>query len=135
MTAPMQPANGHDEAQRTLERHALLNVHALAQRLGYIDSLDRKAEKKGMKILAAAVGLLLVGLLAMSFMPSRRADEDARRRCEIDAQAREGIRAKDELMAANPGLGGKELQEKLRERSKAMAASAKAECARGPAGQ
>ena len=131
----MDPANTHDEAQRTLERRALLNVHALAERLGYKDALDRKAESHGIRILAAVAVVVIAALFVLSRVPSSRAEDEARRRCEIDAQAREGIRVKDQLMAARPGMTGKELQEALRQRSKAMAASAKAECARGSAGK
>ena len=131
----MDPANTHDDAQRTLERRALLNVHSLAERLGYRDALDRKTESHGIRVLAAIAGVVVLALFILSQVPSTRADDEARRRCEIDAQAREGIRVKDQLMAARPDLTGKELQEELRERSKSMAAIAKAECARGSTGK
>jgi uncharacterized membrane protein YczE len=57
----MSTPRDHD-AQRELERRALLNVHTLAERLGASDKLDRRTEKRFARWIAAVVGLVVLAL-------------------------------------------------------------------------
>jgi hypothetical protein len=119
-----------DDAQRALEQHALRNVHALAEKLGSKDHLDRRHEKK----LVIGVGIFAVALsgyfLARVMTAESAADVEARRRCELDVQVKEGWRLKDELLAQNPGMDAGEVSRRVNERYAQMKEVAEKACAR-----
>jgi hypothetical protein len=119
-----------DDAQRALEQHALRNVHALAEKLGSKDHLDRRHEKK----LVIGVGIFAVALIgyfvARVMTTESAADVEARRRCELDVQVKEGWRLKDELVAQNPGIDANEVSRRVNERYAQMKEVAEKACAR-----
>jgi len=81
----LDPALDDDDAQRTLERHALANAHSLARRLGYADAIDRYGDRFFL-ICVGIIVFFVVTAVAISMMSSRpdpRAIE--RQRCELDA--------------------------------------------------
>jgi len=121
-----------DDAQRDLERHALLNVHALAERLGASDKVDRRTEKKFAKWIFATVGLVIVALAL--HMVVAREDPKVReaRRCEVDAAADVMLEARKQLKAARPQLTQAQLEDLVKVTDKDVRAEAARRCATMP---
>jgi hypothetical protein len=124
------PAPFDDDAQRRLEQHALRNVRALAEKLGTQDHLERRHEKK----LVIGVGIFAVALIgyfvARVMTAESAADVEARRRCELDVQVKEGWRLKDQLVAEHPGMDAMEVSRRVNERYAQMKEVAEKACAK-----
>ena len=107
-----QPADY--DAQRTLEQHALRNVHVLARRLGYTDALDRYGERFGL-ICIGVVVFLVVSAVAISILLS---PEDPRalgvQRCRTATAVTVMWELRSELKAANPALTPARLEKLVR---------------------
>jgi hypothetical protein len=99
-----------DDAQRDMERRALLNVHTLAERLGASDKVDRRTEKAFAKWIGAIVALVILALgLQMLLIPSSQKDIETKR-CEIDAAADVVMEMRRDLKARTPALTDVQLE-------------------------
>lgn len=121
-----------DDAQRELERRALLNVHTLAERLGASDKLDRRTEKKFAKWIAAVVGLVILALGVHMLI----APEDSRKlevkRCELDAAVDVVMEMRKEIKAAKPELTEARLEQLVKVTDKDVKQEASLRCATMP---
>ena len=124
MAAPID-----DEAQRTLERHALRNVQSLAERLGYRDLLNSRQEKK----LVVGIVVFTVALIAY-FVARVMASEpaalvEARKRCEMAIVLEEGDKLRKALHATRRDLSDHEIVRQVEGHMRDVAKSAAQECA------
>ena len=98
-----------DDAQRTLEQHALRNVRSLAERLGYADAMDRRQDKAvviGIGVVVAAVVIYLGARMAMAPVDPNQL---ARHRCEVEKSIHLVDRKRALLKQGNPGITEQEL--------------------------
>jgi hypothetical protein len=119
-----------DDAQRTLERHALRNVQALARRLGYSDALDKYGDRFGV-ICIAVVVFMVVSAVAIAMLvnrPDPRAIE--LQRCHVDMVVTVMWEFRNELKAANPAFTAAQLQDRVRVTSNDVKQEAADRCAR-----
>ena len=104
----MEPAHS-DDAQRTLEQHALRNVRSLAERLGYADAISRKHDR------AVLIGIVVVVAAVVIYLGARMAlaPEDpnklARHRCEVEKSIHLVDRKRALLKQGNPAITQQEL--------------------------
>jgi hypothetical protein len=98
-----------DEAQRVLERRALANVAGLAQRLGYLDKLHIRSEKKFVIGAAAGVILLVLVLAILAlFQGSHDHSDLALQRCAVDVWQSRGQEVRDEIRRTRPDMSARE---------------------------
>jgi hypothetical protein len=119
-----------DDARRTLEQHALRNVQSLAERLGYKDLLNRRQEKMLVIGIVVFTVALIAYFVARVMASEPAADVEARKRCELDVQVKEGWRLKDQLLAEYPGMDAVEVGRRVNERYAEMKAVAEKACAK-----
>jgi len=93
-----------DDAQRELERRALLNVHTLAERLGASDKLDRSTEKKFARWIGAVVGLVILALVVHMLIAREEPGKLEAKRCELDAAVDVVMEMRRQLKADKPEL-------------------------------
>jgi len=104
----MDPAHS-DDAQRTLEQHALRNVRSLAERLGYADAMDRRHDKAviiGIGVIVAAVVIFLGARMILTKEDPKQLE---RHRCQVEKSVQLVDRKRARLMQANPGITPQEL--------------------------
>jgi len=120
-----------DDAQRELERRALLNVHTLAERLGASDKLDRRAEKKFAKWIAAVVGLVILALGVQVLMRPENSKLQELKRCELDAAVKIVWDRRARLRGEEPAISDRELETRVSVMHDDVKAEAARHCARG----
>ncbi len=120
-----------DDAQRELERRALLNVHTLAERLGASDKLDRRAEKKFAKWIAAVVGLVILALGVQVLMRPENSKLQELKRCELDAAVKIVWDRRARLRGEEPAISDRELETRVSVMHDDVKAEAARQCARG----
>jgi len=120
-----------DDAQRELERRALLNVHTLAERLGASDKLDRRTEKRFARWIAAVVGLVILALGVQMLMRPGNSKLQELKRCERDAAVKIGWDRRARLREHNPGISDRELESRVSVMQDDVKAEAARQCARG----
>ena len=120
-----------DDAQRELERRALLNVHTLAERLGASDKLDRRAEKKFAKWIAAVVGLVILALGVQMLMRPQDSKLQELKRCELDAAVKIVWDRRARLRGEEPAISDRELETRVSVMHDDVKAEAARQCARG----
>ncbi len=94
----------HD-SQRELEQRALRNVRWLAEKLGYQDAIDRRAER-GI-VIGLGTGLVaIVVVLVLLAMNKGNAEEDklALQRCETAARADAIAEVRQQLAREHPEM-------------------------------
>jgi hypothetical protein len=123
-----------DDAQRELERRALLNVHTLAERLGASDKLDRGTEKKFAKWIAAVVGLVILALGVHVLMRSDNPKQQELKRCELDAAVKIVWESRARLREQNPGISDRELETRVSVMHDDVKTEAAQRCATTPKG-
>ena len=104
----MDPAHS-DDAQRTLEQHALRNVRSLAERLGYADAMDRRHDKAviiGIGVIVAAVVIFLGARMILTKEDPKAVE---RLRCVIEKSVQLVDRKRARMMQVNPGITPQEL--------------------------
>ena len=104
----MDPAHS-DDAQRTLEQHALRNVRSLAERLGYADAMDRKHDKAVIIGIGVAVAAVVIFLGARMILTKADPKQLERHRCQVEKSVQLVDRKRARLMQANPGITPQEL--------------------------
>ena len=117
-----------DDAQRTLEQHALRNVRTLVDKLGYEDAVDRRKEKKiviGLCIFAAVVA----GGLVAGYTAWKSGNKEVSR-CEVDAAADVVYEWRREAKARDPSVTAEQLEKTI----SVVHANVKAEAAKRCAG-
>ncbi|HSS28706.1 MAG TPA: hypothetical protein VLL50_12190 [Usitatibacter sp.] len=98
-----------DEAQRDLERRALANVAGLARRLGYLDKLHIRSEKRFVIGAAAGVVLLVLVLSILAiFQGSHDSSDLALQRCAVDVWQSRGQEVRDEIRRTRPDMSARE---------------------------
>jgi hypothetical protein len=118
-----------DDAQRSLERRALLNVHTLAERLGASDKLDRRVEKTFAKWMGAAVGLVILALGAHMLMTPADPKGVEAKRCEIDAAVDVVMDMRKQMKAAKPELTDAQLERLVKVTDQDVKSEAALRCA------
>jgi hypothetical protein len=121
----------NDDAQRELERRALLNVHTLAERLGASDKLDRRTEKRFAKWIAAVVGLVILALGVLMLTRPGDSKPQELRRCELDAAVKIVWERRARLREQDPGISERELEARVSVMHDDVKAEAARQCARG----
>jgi|KBSSwiStaDraftv2_1062776.scaffolds.fasta_scaffold228063_4 hypothetical protein len=104
----MDPAHS-DDAQRTLEQHALRNVRSLAERLGYADAMDRKHDRAVIIGIGVVVAAVVVFLGARMILTKEDPKQLERHRCQVEKSVQLVDRKRARLMQANPGITPQEL--------------------------
>jgi len=120
-----------DDAQRELERRALLNVHTLAERLGASDKLDRRTEKRFARWIAAVVGLVILALGVQMLMRPENSKLRELKRCELDAAVKIVWDRRARLREDDPGISDRELESRVSVMQDDVKAEAARQCARG----
>jgi hypothetical protein len=120
-----------DDAQRELERRALLNVHTLAERLGASDKLDRRTEKRFARWIAAVVGLVIVALGVQMLMRPENSKLQEVKRCELDAAVKIVWDRRARLREQNPGISDRELESRVSVMHGDVKAEAARQCTQG----
>ena len=120
-----------DDAQRELERRALLNVHTLAERLGASDKLDRRTEKRFARWIAAVVGLVILALGVQMLMRPENSKLRELKRCELDAAVKIVWDRRARLREQDPGISDRELESRVSVMQDDVKAEAARQCARG----
>jgi uncharacterized membrane protein YgaE (UPF0421/DUF939 family) len=120
-----------DDAQRELERRALLNVHTLAERLGASDKLDRRTEKRFARWIAAVVGLVVLALGVQMLVRPENSKLQELKRCELDAAVKIVWDRRARLREHNPGISDRELESRVSVVHDDVKAEAARQCARG----
>jgi len=126
----MSTPRDHD-AQRELERRALLNVHTLAERLGASDKLDRRTEKRFARWIAAVVGLVILALGVQMLMRPENSKLQELKRCELDAAVKIVWDRRARLREQDPGISDRELESRVSVMHDDVKAEAARQCARG----
>ena len=102
-----------DDAQRSLEQHALRNVRSLYEKLARADQMDAHGERFVMRTMAIVVILVASGVAAsMLFKPDERAAQE-RRRCEIDASSDVVYEWRREARARDPSVTSEYLEKTI----------------------
>ena len=120
-----------DDAQRELERRALLNVHTLAERLGASDKLDRRTENRFAKWIAAVVGLVILALAVHMLFTREAPKVQEVKRCELDAAVKIVWDRRARLREQNPGISDRELETRVSVMHDDVKAEASRKCAGG----
>ena len=108
----MDPAHS-DDAQRTLEQHALRNVRSLAERLGYADAMDRKHDKAVIVGIGAVVAAVVVFLGARMVLNKEDPKQLERHRCQVEKSVQVVDRKRGLLKQANPAITQRELETRV----------------------
>ena len=123
-----------DDAQRELERRALLNVHTLAERLGASDKLDRRTEKKFAKWIAAVVVLVILALGTHMLMRPDDPQLQQLKRCELDQAVKIVWEKRARVREQNPGITDRELEARVSVMHENVKTEAAWRCATKPKG-
>jgi flagellar biosynthesis/type III secretory pathway M-ring protein FliF/YscJ len=122
----------NDDAQRELERRALLNVHTLAERLGASDKLDRRTEKKFARWIGAVVALVILALVVHMLIAREAPGKLEAQRCELDAAVDVVMEMRKELKADKPELTEARLEQLVKVTDKDVKQEAHLRCATMP---
>jgi hypothetical protein len=118
-----------DDAQRTLERHAVRNVASLAHRLGYSDALDRRKER--MLVIGIAVtAVVLISFFTVQVMTMPSPTDEARKRCQVDAAADIVFEWRRDIRAREPAISSEDLEKRVSVSHDDVKAAAATRCAR-----
>jgi len=124
----MDPAHS-DDAQRTLEQHALRNVRSLAERLGYADAMDRKHDRAVIIGIGVVVAAVVVFLGARMILTKEDPKAIERLRCGIEKSVQIVDRKRALLKQVNPGITQYELETRVSVTSDDVKAEAARLCA------
>lgn len=124
----------NDDAQRELERRALLNVHTLAERLGASDKLDRRTEKRFAKWIAAVVGLVILALGAHMLLRPDNPQLQQLKRCELDEAVKIVWEKRARVREQIPGITDRELEARVSVMHENVKTEAAFRCATMPKG-
>jgi hypothetical protein len=103
-------------------------VEHLAARLGRDDRIERSTEKLVMRAIVAVCAVaLLVG--AFSILYPAKDDDEAKRNCEMAAQARDSARIRAGIVAEHPTWTSSEVESALGGNYVSILAAARSECA------